>query len=444
MANILIIGAGPMGLASAWYALQAGHDVTIVEGAKEPGGMAAHFDFAGLSIERFYHFCCKGDQDTLDLLDELDLAGAMRWRDTTMGYFVDGSLYKFGDPVSLLKFDAITMIERLRYGFMAFISTKRSGWDDLDKISAREWITKWCGKNVYNKLWEPLLKYKFYEYTDTISAAWVWQRINRLGNSRKSLFTEQLGHIEGGSATLIDRLVEKIRQQGGKFVFGSPVETLVKSGSRTSGVTLVNGISLNADIVCSTIPLKHASAFLEKDFPELGDVYSDFTNVGCICVLHKLRQPVTPHFWVNVSDPDAGIPGFVEFSNLRPLPYSIVYVPYYMPSDRDEFSLSDSHFLNESYAILKRVNPDLSDSDWAGGMVSRLEYAQPVCDVGFSSRIPQTQTNVENLWIADTSFYYPEDRGLSESIRFAKQLMVEINAVADELADSAPEIKIAA
>ena len=33
----------------------------------------------------------------------------------------------------------------------------------------------------------------FYELSDEVSAAWIWQRIKRIGNSRKSLFEEQLG-----------------------------------------------------------------------------------------------------------------------------------------------------------------------------------------------------------------------------------------------------------
>ena len=33
---------------------------------------------------------------------------------------------------------------------------------------------------------------------------------------------------------------------------------------------------------------------------------------------------------------------------------------------------------------------------------------------------PQVQTSIAGLQIADTCFYYPEDRGISESVRFGK------------------------
>jgi hypothetical protein len=52
--------------------------------------------------------------------------------------------------------------------------------------------------------------------------------------------------------------------------------------------------------------------------------------------------------------------------------------------------------------------------------VGRLSYAQPVCPPGFASVIPPVQTPIAGLQIADTCFYYPEDRGISESVRYGR------------------------
>src|SRR5215204_1797832 len=130
-----------MGLAAAYQAVKDGHEVDVVEAAPEPGGMAAHFDFGGLSIERFYHFVARSDQPTFDLLAELGMAHQIRWVQTSMGYFWGGRLYPWGDPVSLLTFPGLDLLSKLRYGALAFLSARRETWPALEKLSAKEWIT---------------------------------------------------------------------------------------------------------------------------------------------------------------------------------------------------------------------------------------------------------------------------------------------------------------
>jgi protoporphyrinogen oxidase len=49
--------------------------------------------------------------------------------------------------------------------------------------------------------------------------------------------------------------------------------------------------------------------------------------------------------------------------------------------------------------------------------VARLRYDQPICEPGFTAKILPVQTPIAGLQIADTCYYYPEDRGIAESIR---------------------------
>ncbi len=426
--RILIIGAGPMGLAAAYYAARAGYSVEVLEAGDRPGGMAAHFDFDGLSLERFYHFCCRSDVDTLQLMSDLGMTRPMNWVETRMGYFVDGKLYRFGDPVSLLLFPKLGPVEKVRYGLMAFWSTRRSDWAKLDRISARDWFIGWCGKRVYDKLWRPLFQLKFFEHADRVSAAWVWQRIKRLGNSRKSIFQEELGYIEGGTQSLVDALVRAIEALGGTLRLNAPARHILVEDDAVCGVETADGDVRAADIVISTAPLPYVPDLLARTAPDLAGAYAGFDNVGVVCVIHKLKRRVSANFWVNISDPAIEIPGFVEFSNLRPTGDVIVYVPYYMPAVHPKFAWTDADLADESFAYLQRVNPALTPDDRIASHVGRLRYAQPVCDVGFAARIPDPRTPVSGLYVADTSFYYPEDRGVSESIRFARALVANLGA----------------
>ena len=426
--RVAVIGAGAMGLAAAYHALKKGHDVTVYEADSVPGGMAAHFDFDGLSIERFYHFVCKPDNDTFALMAELGIGDRMRWVSTKMGYFVDGQLYEWGNPIALLKFPRLNLIEKVRYGLMMFTSVKRSGPGKLDCMSAEEWIGRWCGRRVYDMLWRPLFELKFYEYASKISAAWMWTRIKRVGSSRRSMLEESLGYIDGGSQTLIDTLCSAITEAGGKIETAVPVEKVCVENGRISGIQ-IGGLTVPFDSVISTVPTPYVSRMV-PDLPETSKVaYDAIENIGVVCVLLKLKKQVTPNFWVNVSDERMAIPGFVEFSNLRPLPDHVVYVPFYMPPSNPKFQASDEEFIQESFECMKHVNPGLTDDDLIASRVGRLRHAQPVCPPGFGQALPDIITPIAGLQIADTSYYYPEDRGISESVRYGKRMAESITAV---------------
>lgn len=430
MAKVAVIGAGVMGLACAYENLKQGHEVDLYEADDRVGGMAAHFDFDGLSIERYYHFICKPDEFLFDLLKELDIHHLLQWRDTHMGYYYDGQLHDWGNPFALLRFPGLSMAAKLRYGVHMFLSTKLKNWEHLDKQEASVWIRRWIGGDAYNILWKRLFDLKFFKYRDNLSAAWIWARIRRVGQSRKSMLQEQMGYLEGGSDALLQVLESRIKQLGGKIHLQTPVGKVNIEKNKAVSINLKHGIE-DYDAVFSTIPLPFVPAMI-PDMPKAYlEAYQSIDNMGVVCVLFKLKRPLTRNFWLNISDERFEIPGLIEYSNLRQLPDNIVYVPYYMPRDLEKYQNDNDYFIKEATDYLKLIDPELSDDDIQAVHASRYGYAQPICPPGFKDCLPPVKTSVEGLFVADTSYYYPEDRSISESInvgiQMAKQYQQEMS-----------------
>ena len=419
--RIAVLGAGPMGLAVAYQLALDGHQPVVFEADDRVGGMTATFDFGGLDIERYYHFHCISDHAFLQLLDELGLADKMRWVETKMGYWYQDKLQPWGNPVALLKFQGLSLFAKLRYGLHAFLCTKRKDWRPLDKVEATDWIRRWVGNEAYEVLWRRLFDYKFYNYATELSAAWIWSRIRRIGQSRYDLFREKLGYLEGGSNTLLQAMRSAIEAMGGLLRLQSPVNRVVIEAGRVVGVEVGNRIEA-FDKVISTVPLPYVPKLM-PDLPD--DVLSAFKavkNIAVVCVIAKLCKPVTKNFWLNTNDPEMDIPGLVEYTNLRPLDQHMVYVPFYMPGEHPKFAEPDSAFLDKVRGYLKKINPALTDADFLDMRASRYHHAQPICDPGFLEKLPPVALPIKGLWVADTSYYYPEDRGISESIGFGRAM----------------------
>jgi len=440
--SIAVLGGGPMGLATALRLLNAGHDVTIYEADDRLGGMSASFDFNGTKVERYYHFLCKSDEPLFKCAKDLNIDHLIRWRDTAMGFYHNGALHSWGTPLSLLTFPGLSLLSKFRYGLHVLMTGRIKDWSALDKVNAKDWIKKWVGIKAYNVLWKSLFDLKFFEYGDNLSASWIGTRIKRVGKSRKSIFQESLGFFEGGCDVLIDALEGAIRARGGVVQLKSPVSEVVSRAGRVIGLKVGETFKAH-DAVVSTVPLPFVARLVpELPVDEKQKILS-IVNVGVVCVLLKLSHPVSKNFWLNINDPSIEIPGIIEYTNLNPLKNGehLVYLPYYMPHSHPKNQGDKEDFMTEACTYLKKLNPKFERS-WILDMhMHRYRFAQPICVPGFMDKLPAMQSKLDGFFMADTSYYYPEDRSMSESIRvgelladcsiaWARQQDVPVSAVA--------------
>lgn len=419
--RVAVVGGGPMGLAVAYELTRLGHQPVLIEADDRLGGMAACFDFAGMRLERYYHFHCLSDTAFFQLLRELGIADQLQWRTTHMGFYFDGRLYPWGSVGAVLGFRRLPWLTRLRYLLHAARCLTIRDWRALDELTATQWLRNWLGERGFEVLWHKLFAFKFYHYSDQISAAWIWSRIRRLAQSRRRL-KETLGFLSGGSQQLIDALAAALRQRGGEIQLSTPVQALRPLPSGGAVLTTPSGEKA-FDCVISTVPLPLVAPILAAGGVEkaLVERYAALPSVACACVVLKTRQPVTANFWTNVNDARFAIPGVIEMSNLRPLEGHVIYVPFYIPADHSDYQRPNAAFIADAWDCVKAINPRLCDADLIASHCSRYRFAQPVCGVQFQRSLPPLQP-FTGVFIADTTAYYPEDRGISESIDFGRHL----------------------
>ncbi|MGC8588856.1 MAG: NAD(P)/FAD-dependent oxidoreductase [Hydrogenobaculum sp.] len=418
--KIAIIGGGPMGLAIGYYAIKKGYSVDIYEKDNVLGGMSASFDFDGDIIEKYYHFFCKTDMALFELLKDLGIYHLLKWKNTSMGFYYKQKLQPFGDPISLLKFDGLDIISKLRYGFLAFYSTKLKNWSSLDRKYAIDWLKSIIGEKAYNVLWDKLLSLKFYQYQTKVSAAWIWNRIKRVGLSRDSIFKESLGYVEGGVKTIIDSLEKSLHEKGANVYLNKGVDKILIENNALKGIE-VEGEIFSYDKVISTIPINILQHVITDK--NIASKYKDFTYLDVMCVVIKLRKPFSRYFWININDDEIKIPGLINYSALREdIKSNIVYIPFYLPKDSELFKKDERFIKDLCKTYLKKINKDLKDEDFLAFSINIYKNAQGVYEPLYLYKLPPINV-AKDFYALDTTYYYPEDRGFSESVRIAKYVV---------------------
>jgi protoporphyrinogen oxidase len=217
---------------------------------------------------------------------------------------------------------------------------------------------------------------------------------------------------------VLEGLGRDFAARGGRVVLSAPVEQIVLEGGRATGVR-VGGETLPADVVISTVTtsrFRQLARGLDGDYVRR---LERIPTIGIFCLFLRLREPVTPFFWVNTHDPRVPFAGMIEYTNLNPVPElggdRILYVPQYLSADDPRYAQGDDEVLRAYTDALALINPAFDRSWIKFSAVFRDRFAQPICLTDYRTTTPGFATPVPNLFLTDSCQLHPHDRTISGS-----------------------------
>lgn len=420
----VVLGAGATGLSLAYLLSLNSADVVILEAASEAGGLLATFDpGGGHRLERFYHHFFTHDAEIHWLLSELGLQNQVIYRPTTMGLYRHGRVYPFNGARDLLALDCLRPSDRLRFGLSSALLAFLPGYSACEDQTAMEWFRTWMGKSATEAIWEPLLRVKFGEAAERITLAWMAGRLRQRARSRSGT-REELGYLRGSLQVLVDRLLEVLTARGVEIRLGTEAESLQMAGEAVTGVRTARG-SIAADVVVSTIPTPVLARLLERTSCEYADALSRIRYVGALCTVLALDRQLSPVYWLNITESGYDFGGVIEQTNFMPsTDYGgkhILYLSRYLPEEHKLWRIADAELLPRQLDQLDQIFQTRVRDYLLDHWVFRGRFAAPVCDLGFSSRIPKFRSPIPNLHVASMCHVYPDERGTNNSIRVAAE-----------------------
>ena len=434
--RIGIIGGGYAGLTAAYELQKLGYDVTVLEKYGTWGGQAATLPLLDTRIEYFYHHLFGSDTHVLGLMDELGIGDQLRWIESKVGWFSDGQIYDLVSPLDLIRFRPLSLFNRIKLGLMYLYLPRVNDWQSLERITARDWIMRYMGQEIYDLFWGPLLRGKFGDMADQVSMTWLWGKIKVRGSSRQGASAKELlAYPEGSFEIITQALVDHLKENGAELRLNEQAIGLTTDPDnprKASGVVTKKG-TYPFDVVIATVP---GYTLLEIAPPAMDEEYANLLRSvhyqAALVLLLVSKQSMSRIYWMNIADRTMPYVGVIEHTNyVPPSEYQgrhLIYVSNYLEQDDPRFSMKADELFDLYLPHLKRINPSF-DADWIEKkIVLRARAGQPVITCEYSQRIPDHRTPIDGLYLANTLQIYPEDRGTNYSVKLGKT----ISGIVDE------------
>jgi len=261
-ADVVVLGAGPAGLAAAWRAARRGFSVTVLERADAVGGMAASFDVAGIRVDHGSHRLhpatpprLLADLEVLlgDDLQTRPRNGRLRLDDTWVGYPLQAAELVRAMPTRM-----VAGIAR----DAAFGPLRRPRADTYE-----EQVKAGLGPTVYDavhgpfaqKLWGlPGSRLAGEQARRRVSGNSAWKVAGRLlrrgRTSRRSTQGKVFHYPRRGFGQITERLADAAVAAGADIRLGAEVDHIAPTYENV-GVHSRQGEQIEAGIALSTLPL---------------------------------------------------------------------------------------------------------------------------------------------------------------------------------------------
>jgi len=420
--RIAIIGAGFGGMAAAYDLRKAGHEVIIYESANYVGGLASgfkepHWEW---SVEKFYHHWFQSDSSMLGLIGELGLKDKVIFPRPYTVLLHEGKWYPFDSIVHALLFPGLGFgLNKIRFGFVGLYLRLTNDWRTLEKFTADEWMRKYAGSEVYEKMWKPLLVGKFGPFYKDVNMAWMWARLKAR--------TTRLGTFEGGFQKFADLFGGILNKMGVEIRLGTSVKFIKRNQAQGLSIDAGGIVDSFDKVLVTTSP-----NLMAKFCPDLPENYLkgllNLKSMGAVVMVLSLKRQLSKegYYWFSLPK-EAGYPmlALVEHTNFVSKEHFggdyILYAGDYLEVGHEYFSMSDEELLERFTPAFKKFNPEF-ERNWVKKIwVNKTNYAQPVPLVNHSKNIPAIQTPIEGLYFASMSQVYPWDRGTNFAVEIGRR-----------------------
>jgi protoporphyrinogen oxidase len=407
-----VIGAGPAGLTAAYQLIKGGAEVVVFEAGGAVGGMSRTIPLWGQKVDLGPHRFFSQDRRVNRLWRELvadDFCGIDR---LTRIYYKNKFYYYPLQPLNALRNMGIF---EATHCLCSYSKEKMAPSFSPDaQRSFESWVVGRFGRRLFEMFFKSYTEKLWGISCQDLDADFAMQRIKKfsmgeavksalgLSERKHATLVDRFDYPRGGSGLVYERMVDYIRQRGGKIHLNQSVRRVLCDNRRVRGLQLSGGDAREFQHVVSTMPLTLLVRGL-GDLPDKVARAADaLTYRNTILVYLRVGgRDLFPDQWVYVHSPELLTGRLTNFRNwseeLHGGDSSSILALEYWCYDSDPLWTARERDLIEIAIREIRSTGLIGDAPIAGGRVERVARSYPVYVNGYKQHVARIAEKLDSI-----------------------------------------------
>lgn len=416
--EIAIIGGGLIGLTLADHLSAKGHTVSLFESNDQLGGQCSSVELNSIIVDRFYHAFFTDDFYIVNLIEKLGLKNRIKEKHISYGILKKNQIFPLNNGFDFLKYKPISLFNRFRLIWTLLNGLLTKNWDKQNLISAKEWLIKKGGYTAFSSFWEPMLKKKVIEASETLSSVGICNKLTRaVGETTKQKKENKIGYIQGTLKTLIDAY-EKYLIDNGVTIYKNINISNINITSTDN--IILNNFQNSFSKAVFTIPTPSFIKIIPESYSAYKTGLASLEYIGNYCIILMLKKSFIPFYMVGIGDYECPLTSIIDITKLYDegefKGHSICYLSQY-------FYQYDPYVNNEPSQIYSKITSNLKkhfnllEDDIIAYTVTKVRYTEPIYNIGYKP--PAIKTPINNVFLVNGSQCFPKPTVMNTSIELA-------------------------
>ncbi len=448
MDSVVVIGAGPAGVAAADELAQHGVPVVILEAQAIVGGISRTLEFEGARFDVGPHRFFTKNEEILALWNGMlgdDFLAVERltrifYRKALLNYPI-----ALGDTLR-----KVGPVEAAGFATSYLAACLRNAVSPREAVSFEDWVVGQFGRKLFEAFFKTYTEKVWGIPCRQIGAEWAGQRIKGLSLAetvRNALFkpreraktlVEQFRFPRLGAGMMYEKMATRARAHGAELLLNTTATAIRHSNGRATAV-VADGPRGREEIACSHVlssnPITQVVLGLDPAPPAAVADAARRLRFRChLCVNLLVEGKLFSDNWIYVHSRDVQLGRIASYANFSPAmrapsgasPVTVEYFQF--PNDELYRTPDDSRLIAHATGELAQMGL-IEPAQVRSGFVVRSPFAYPVLELGYAPHMDSvreylaTLVNLTPIGRGGMFKYNNQDHSIATGLLAARNVM---------------------